>query len=95
MNIAAYKIDRFKLVRKRSGIHNADPVGEDVNFVLNRKIIAGVGKTVDHSLSHRIDRNFRNLHPVDPVALHFDPPADIFYDIPDSSVNQLKYIAFS
>ncbi len=54
MDIAAYKIDRFKLICKRSGIHDADPVGEDVNFMLNRKIIAGVGKTNDHSLSHRM-----------------------------------------
>ena len=53
-----------------------------------------MGKTVDYSLSHRIDRNFRNLLPVDSVALHFNPPSDIFDDVPDSSVNQLKNVAF-
>ena len=36
-------------VRKRSGIHNADPVREDVDFVLDRKIITGMSKTVDHA----------------------------------------------
>ena len=30
---------------------------------------------------------YENRLPVDPVALHFDPPADIFNNIPDSSVN--------
>ena len=51
MDITAYEIDRFKLIRKRSRIHDADPVREDVNFMLDRKIIPGVGKPVDQSLS--------------------------------------------
>lgn len=81
MDILRVKIVRSKIVSKRSGVRNGNTIRKDRNFMLYRKIITSMSKTIDDGLTQSINRNLGNLVPVDSVTRRFYAPANIFYYI--------------